>query len=92
MWVSHELDWFFATRIRIIFADLEPTARNETDPQHWYKKSIIFLIKVEKVEGKDGKPDLLISMDRSKLESVGAPAIAAFLNKLQIYKATADIK
>ena len=92
MWVSHDLDLFFATRIRIIFADLEPRARNETYPQHWYKKSIIFLIKVEKVEGKDGKPDLLISMDRSKLESVGAPAIAAFLNKLQIYKATADIK
>ena len=42
--------------------------------------------------GEDGKPDLLISMDRSKLETVGAPAIAKFLHKLQVYKATADIK
>ena len=49
-------------------------------------------LKVEKVEGQDGQPDLLISMDRSKLLSVGAPAIAKFLTKLQIYKATADIK
>lgn len=49
-------------------------------------------LKVEKVEGEDGKPDLLISMDRSKLETVGAPAIAKFLHKLQVYKATADIK
>lgn len=49
-------------------------------------------LKVEKVEGKDGQPDLLITMDRSKLETVGAPAIAKFLEKLQVYKSTADIK
>lgn len=49
-------------------------------------------LKVEKVEGNDGQPDLLISMDRSKLLTVGAPAIAKFLTRLQIYKATADIK
>ena len=45
-----------------------------------------------KVTGEDGKPDLLISMDRSKLESVGQPAIAKFLNKLQVLKSTADDK
>merc|ERR1719312_2333071 len=49
-------------------------------------------LKVEKVEGKDGKPDLLITMDRSKLATVGGPAISNFLTKLQIYKSTADIK
>lgn len=49
-------------------------------------------LKVEKLEGKDGQPDLLITMDRSKLETVGAPAIAKFLEKLQVYKSTADIK
>jgi len=48
--------------------------------------------KVEKVTGSDGKPDLLLSVDRSKLESIGAPAIAKFLCKLQVYKSTADIK
>jgi len=49
-------------------------------------------LKIEKVTGEDGKPDLLISMDRSKLESVGQPAIAKFLNKLQVLKSTADDK
>lgn len=49
-------------------------------------------LKVEKVEGKDGKPDLLITMDRSKVETVGAKAIAAFLQKLQVYKSLGDDK
>ncbi|KAI9489456.1 dipeptidyl peptidase-like protein III [Zychaea mexicana] len=35
---------------------------------------------------------LEINMDRSKIRSVGAPAVADFLAKLQIYKATADEK
>lgn len=49
-------------------------------------------LKIEKVTGEDGKPDLLITMDQSKLESVGQPAIARFLQKLQVLKSTADDK
>ena len=32
------------------------------------------------------------NLPRAKIPSVGQPAIASFLQKLQIYKATADIK
>merc|ERR550519_1986317 len=46
---------------------------------------------IKECTGKDGKPDMLITMDRSKVATVGQPAIASFLQKLQIYKATADI-
>merc|ERR1712107_750767 len=35
--------------------------------------------------------DMLITMDREKIMTVGQPAIASFLQKLNIYKATADI-
>jgi len=47
---------------------------------------------IKECVGEDGKPDMIITMDRSKIQTVGQPAVAAFLQKLQIYKATADIE
>lgn len=49
-------------------------------------------VKIEQVVGSDGKPDLLLSMDRNKLETVGRPAIAKFLQTLQVYKSMGDDK
>ena len=46
---------------------------------------------VKETVGEDGKPDLLISMDRNKVESVGKPAVGDFLRKLQVYKSTGDL-
>ena len=45
------------------------------------------LITVRKIEGEDGKPDLVIQLDRAKIISVGKPAIGNFLRKLQVRKA-----
>ncbi|KAK3745455.1 hypothetical protein RRG08_046114 [Elysia crispata] len=50
------------------------------------------LVTVKKIEGEDGKPDLVIQLDRAKIISVGKPAIANFLRKLQVYKSTADVE
>nr|KAI8740570.1 dipeptidyl peptidase 3-like [Biomphalaria glabrata] len=50
------------------------------------------LVKIEKVTGEDGNPDLLVLLDRAKIISVGKPAIGAFLRKLQVYKSTADVE
>jgi dipeptidyl-peptidase-3 len=41
---------------------------------------------------KDDVSDLTIWLDRTKIESHGRPAVNAFLRKLNIYKATADLK
>ena len=49
-------------------------------------------VSVKEVIGEDGKPDLLLTMDKTKLESVGKPAIGQFLKKLQVYKSLGDFE
>ncbi|GFT41757.1 dipeptidyl peptidase 3 [Nephila pilipes] len=48
-------------------------------------------VKVQKITGEDGNPDLLFTLDRSKILSHGKPCIGEFLKKLQLYRATADV-
>uniref|UniRef100_A0A672ZT66 Dipeptidyl peptidase 3 n=1 Tax=Sphaeramia orbicularis TaxID=375764 RepID=A0A672ZT66_9TELE len=50
------------------------------------------LVGLEEVTGQDGKPDARITVDRSKIPTVGKDAINSFLRKLQVYKATADVE
>ncbi|XP_065175770.1 dipeptidyl peptidase 3-like [Sycon ciliatum] len=49
------------------------------------------IVRIEKVTGEDGKPDVVVRLDRSLIYLLGKPAIAAFLQKLQVYKSTADV-
>lgn len=48
------------------------------------------LVSIEKLTGDDGEPDLVMKLDRSKINTVGKKAIGDFLRKLQTYKATGD--
>ncbi|XP_015229344.1 PREDICTED: dipeptidyl peptidase 3 [Cyprinodon variegatus] len=50
------------------------------------------LVGLEEVTGQDGKPDARITLDRSKISTVGKDAIHRFLCKLQILKSTADVE
>jgi len=50
------------------------------------------MINIENLTGEDGQPDLLIKLDREKIKTTGKEAIANFLMRLQLYKATADVK
>ncbi|KAK9761668.1 hypothetical protein K7432_013265 [Basidiobolus ranarum] len=45
-----------------------------------------------KIEPNADNTDVVITLDRSKIMSVGMPAMHAFLQKLQVYKATADFE
>jgi len=45
---------------------------------------------LEETVDKDGNPDLLMTLDRTKISSVGMPAMGKFLEKLQVYKSIGD--
>lgn len=49
------------------------------------------LVSIDCITGSDGKPDIVIKLDRTKIESLGRPAIGDFLMKLQVYKSMADV-
>lgn len=42
------------------------------------------LVSIEQTTGSDGKPDIVVKLDRSKIESLGKKAIGDFLHKLQV--------
>ena len=42
------------------------------------------LVRVERVTGSDGKPDILVLLDRALIDSHGKPVIQEFLTKLQV--------
>ncbi|XP_060107462.1 dipeptidyl peptidase 3 [Heteronotia binoei] len=49
------------------------------------------LVSLHRTTGADGKPDAIVSLDRSKITTVGKPALESFLRKLQVLKSTADV-
>ncbi|XP_057215981.1 dipeptidyl peptidase 3 [Triplophysa rosa] len=50
------------------------------------------LVGLKACTGADGRPDAIITLDRSKINTVGRSAIQRFLCKLQVHKSTADVE
>jgi dipeptidyl-peptidase-3 len=49
------------------------------------------LVQIIRKDGADGKPDIEVQLDRTKLHTVGRAAIGRFLLKLQVHKSTANL-
>lgn len=49
------------------------------------------LVTVTPTTGSDGRPDARVHLDRSKIRSVGKPALERFLRRLQVLKSTGDV-
>ncbi|XP_055335270.1 dipeptidyl peptidase 3-like [Paramacrobiotus metropolitanus] len=50
------------------------------------------VVKVDIVDGSDGKPDLLVTLKRDLIKTKGKDAIEKFLSRLQLYKSTAHFE
>lgn len=48
------------------------------------------LVSVKETTGDDGLPDLMLTLDRSKIYTVGRQAMGEFLKKLQVYRSMGD--
>jgi dipeptidyl-peptidase III len=49
------------------------------------------LLNIQRFTADDGREDIRIDLDRSKIATVGKEAIGAFLLRLQVYKSTGDV-
>ena len=94
------VNWLSLCHAAVRGIEMYSVASNEWKQAHSQARFVILqvlmeagegFVSVKAMNGEDGKPDLLLTMDRSKVESVGKPAIGSFLQKLQVYKSTSDI-
>jgi len=98
-------DIIYANWLSLCHAAVKSTEMYSTTAQQWkqahcHARFVILQVLLEAgdgfasvtdVTGEDGQPDILLSLDRTKLLTVGKPAIAQFLLKLQVYKSLGDI-
>ena len=95
------VNWLSLCHAAVRGIEMYSPASNEWKQAHSQARFVILqvlmeagegFVTVKAITGDDGKPDLLLTMDRNKVETVGKPAIGDFLQKLQIYKSTGDIE
>jgi len=96
------VNWLSLVHAAVKGIEMYSPGTKEWKQAHSQARFVILNVLLEEGEGfvsikeakneEDGKPDLLLTMDRKKLESVGKPAIGAFLKKLQLYKSMGDFK
>nr|XP_058946241.1 dipeptidyl peptidase 3-like isoform X1 [Pocillopora verrucosa] len=93
------INWLNMVRAGLLGLEFYTPENNKWRQAHMQARYVILqvlleagenLVQVTSITGSDGKPDVLVTLDRTKIESVGRPAIGNFLRKLQVYKSTAD--
>ncbi len=94
------VNWLSLCHAGVRGVEMYSPAASEWKQAHCQARFVILNVLIEagqgfvtlnSVTGEDGQPDLLLTMDRNKLESVGRPAISEFLKKLQVYKSLGDV-
>jgi dipeptidyl-peptidase-3 len=92
------VNWLSMVRAGLVGLEYFTPESNKWRQAHMQARYVILrvlqeiegFVEIKECLGEDGQPDLLISLDKSKIKTVGKQAIGQFLCKLQIYKSTAN--
>ncbi|XP_037543246.1 dipeptidyl peptidase 3 [Nematolebias whitei] len=94
------INWLSMVRAGLLGLEFYTPERKSWRQAHMQARFVILcvlleagegLVGLEEVTGQDGKPNAQITLDRSKIHTVGKNAIHRFLCKLQVLKSTADV-
>uniref|UniRef100_A0AC34GNB5 Uncharacterized protein n=1 Tax=Panagrolaimus sp. ES5 TaxID=591445 RepID=A0AC34GNB5_9BILA len=92
-------NWLHQIRAGLVGLEMYQADAKKWGQAHCFARYVLLRVVMEAVQGfvsveecvdEDGKPDLKFRLDRSKIDSVGKPAVGEFLKKLQVYKSTGD--
>ncbi|KAK6058892.1 peptidase family M49 [Cooperia oncophora] len=95
------VNWLNEIRAGLLALEFYSTEAQKWGQAHCYARFVLTKVCLEAGQdfvtitecvGEDGKPDLKFKLDRTKIDSVGRPAVTAFLAKLQAYKSTGDLE
>ncbi|CAI5439529.1 unnamed protein product [Caenorhabditis angaria] len=95
------VNWLSEIRAGLMALEFYQAEQKKWGQAHCYARYVLTKVVLEAGEGfvqiiekqgEDGKPDLHFKLDRTKIDSVGKPAVNAFLAKLQGYKSTGDFE
>lgn len=95
------VNWLSEIRAGLLALEFYQAEQKKWGQAHCYARYVLTkvvleagqgFVKIEETKGEDGKPDLHFKLDRNLIDSVGRPAVTAFLAKLQAYKSTGDFE
>uniref|UniRef100_A0A1I7T9H0 Dipeptidyl peptidase 3 n=1 Tax=Caenorhabditis tropicalis TaxID=1561998 RepID=A0A1I7T9H0_9PELO len=95
------VNWLSEIRAGLLALEFYQAEQKKWGQAHCYARYVLTkvvleagqgFVKIEETKGEDGKADLHFKLDRNLIDSVGRPAVNAFLAKLQAYKSTGDFE
>ncbi|WKX90543.1 hypothetical protein Q1695_009409 [Nippostrongylus brasiliensis] len=95
------VNWLNEIRAGLLALEFYSAEAQKWGQAHCYARYVLTKVCLEAGEdfvtitecvGEDGKPDLKFKLDKDKIDSVGRPAVNAFLAKLQGFKSTGDVE
>ncbi|CAI2300569.1 unnamed protein product [Caenorhabditis sp. 36 PRJEB53466] len=95
------VNWLSEIRAGLLALEFYQPEQKKWGQAHCYARFVLTkvvleaangFVSIRETVGEDGQPDLHFKLNRELIDSVGRPAVNAFLAKLQAYKSTGDFE